>query len=318
MPSRQSQCLWSAAALGLAASTDFSAALIVPPFLLYRHILQRRFRWSFDLPYWLIVAAGAAIGFSSAYYIFTYRIEAVGAEFSSGIIPSVLTNLLGFFGGDALGVSQAWIVIPIIAVFALAAVSEIDRQKPAKPVHFLLLLLSAPVLMAFAGFATPRSFLYLTPVTAALITMFFDRQIRQGYVQRAIAVVVITLATSAAAIANLISGTHPFKRTSVVPYQAIFDFIDRNANGKALVVSTDPVVPWVLRGAEDRCAGYFLEVTHCLRADRRFDSIFVISGHHDRSADEEITRQFNQLVAAATAGRRKLATCRLAATRMRH
>jgi hypothetical protein len=33
--------LWSAAALGLAASTDFSAALIVPPFLFYRHILQR-------------------------------------------------------------------------------------------------------------------------------------------------------------------------------------------------------------------------------------------------------------------------------------
>ena len=225
------------------------------------------------------MAAGAAIGFSSACYIFTYRIEAVSAEFSSGIIPSVLTNLLGFFGGDALGVSQAWIVIPIIAVFALAAVSEIDRQKPAKPVHFLLLLLSAPVLMAFAGFATPRSFLYLTPVTAALITMFFDRQIRQGYVQRAIAVVVITFATSAAAIANLISGTHPFKRNSVVPYQAIFDFIDRNANGRTLVVSTDPVAPWVLRGAEDRCAGYFLEVTHCLRADRRYDSIFVISSH---------------------------------------
>lgn len=89
--------------------------------------------------------------------------------------------------------------------------------------------------------------------------MFFDRQIRQGYVQRAIAVVVITFATSAAAIANLISGTHPFKRNSVVPYQAIFDFIDRNANGKALVVSTDPVVPWVLRGAEDRCAGISLK-----------------------------------------------------------
>jgi len=282
VPSRQSQCLWSAAALGLAASTDFSAALIVPPFLLYRHILQRRFRWSFDLPYWLIVAAGAAIGFSSAYYIFTYRIEAVGAEFSSGIIPSVLTNLLGFFGGDALGVSQAWIVIPIIAVFVLAAVSEIDRQKPAKPVHFLLLLLSA----------------------------------RQGYVQRAIAVVVNTFATSAAA--NLISGTHPFKRNSAVPYQAIFDLIDRNANGKALVVSTDPVVPWVLRGAEDRCAGYFLEVTHCLRADRRYDSIFVISGHHDRSADQEITRNSINLLPLPRPDGGSSQACRSAATRMRH
>jgi hypothetical protein len=308
VPRHEPQRLWSAVALGLAASTDFSAALIVPPFLFYRHILQRRFRWSFDVPYWLIVAAGAAIGLCSAYYIFTYRINAVGAEFSSGIIRSVPANLLGFFGGDALGVSQAWIVIPIIVVFVLAAVSEIDRQKPGKPVHFLLLLLSAPVLMALAGFATPRSFLYLTPVIAAPITMFFDRQLREGHVQRAIAVVVITLAASVSAIANLISGTHPFKRNSVIPYQAIFDFIDRNADGSALVVSTDPVVPWVLRGAEDRCAGYFFGVTRCLQSDRRYDSIFVISGHHDRSADQEITGQFNQLIATATAGRKKLAS----------
>jgi hypothetical protein len=119
---------------------------------------------------------------------------------------------------------------------------------------------------------------------------------------------VITLAASVSAIANLISGTHPFKRNSVIPYQAIFDFIDRNADGSALVVSTDPVVPWVLRGAEDRCAGYFFEVTRCLQSDRRYDSIFVISGHHDRSADQEITGQFNQLIANATAGRKKLAS----------
>jgi hypothetical protein len=58
--------------------------------------------------------------------------------------------MLGFFGGNALGISQAWIVTPIIIVFALAAVSEIDRQKPGKPVHFLLLLLSAPALMTLA------------------------------------------------------------------------------------------------------------------------------------------------------------------------
>src|SRR5689334_20956488 len=99
--------LWSAAALGLAASTDFSAALTVPPFLIYRHLLQRRFRWSFDLVYWLIVAAGASIGFCSAYWIFTHGMTAVRGEFSNGAVRSVLTNLLGFFGGDAIGVGQA-------------------------------------------------------------------------------------------------------------------------------------------------------------------------------------------------------------------
>jgi hypothetical protein len=307
-PRNEWQRLWSAVPLGLAASTDFSAALIVPPFLLYRHVLQRRFHWSFDLSYWLIVAAGAAIGFCSAYYIFAYRMQAVRTEFSSGVIRSVLTDVLGFFGGGALGVSQAWIVPPLVIVFVVASVGEVDRQKPGKPVHLLLLMLSAPVLMALAGFATPRSFLYLTPVIAALITMFFDRQLRQGHVQRAIAVVVITLATSVAAIANLISGTHPFKRNSVVPYQAIFDFIDHNAHGSALVISTDPVVPWVLRGAEDRCAGYFFDVRRCLHSGRRYDSIFVVFGHHDRSDDNALMSQFQMIVGDITAGRTRLAS----------
>jgi uncharacterized protein YggT (Ycf19 family) len=216
--------------------------------------------------------------------------------------------VLGFFGGGALGVSQAWIVPPLVIVFILAAVGEVDRQKPGKPVHLLLLMLSAPVLMALAGFATPRSFLYLTPVIAALITMFFDRQLRQGHVQRAIAVVVITLATSVAAIANLISGTHPFKRNSVVPYQAIFDFIDHNAHGSALVISTDPVVSWVLRGAEDRCAGYFFDVRRCLQSGRRYDSIFVVFGHHDRSDDIALVAQFQAIVGDITAGRTKRAS----------
>jgi hypothetical protein len=53
------------------------------------------------------------------------------------------------------------------------------------------------------------------------------------------------MVVSVSAVANLISGTHPFKRNSVVPYQAILDFIDRNADGSALIVATDPVVPWV-------------------------------------------------------------------------
>jgi len=309
VPHNEWQRLWSAVALGLAASTDFSAALIVPPFLLYRHVLQRRFRLRFDLAYWLIVAAGATIGFFYAYWIFTYRLQAVRGEFSAGLIRSVLTNLLGFFGGDALGISQAWIVAPVVAVFVLAAAAAVDWEKPGSPVHLLLLMLSAPMLMALAGFATPRSFLYLTPVAATLIVMLFDRELRQRHVQRSIAVVAITLATSVGAVANLNSGTHPFKRNSVIPYQAIFDFIDRNTNGSALVVSTDPVVPWILRFAgENRCAGYFLEVRHCLKAGHHYDSIFVISGHHDRSADQELTGEFNDFIANVTAGRTKLAS----------
>jgi hypothetical protein len=291
-PRNEWQRVWSAVALGLAASTDFSAALIVPPFLFYRHVLQRRFRWSFDLSYWLIVAAGAAVGFGSAYFVFIYRMPAVRAEFGGGV-RAVLTDVLGFFGGDALGISQAWIAVPVVVIVALAVACEIDRQKPAKPIHLPLLMLSAPILMALAGFATPRSFLYLIPLVAGLITMYFDRQLRQGNVRSAISIVVFSAAVSVSAIANLISTTHPYKRNSVIPYQAIFDFIDQNANGRALVLSTDPVVPWVLRAAgESRCAGYFFDVRRCLQSGRRYDSIFVVFGHNDRSRDIALMEDF--------------------------
>jgi hypothetical protein len=156
--------LWSGVvALGLAASTDFSAALIAAPLMLYSYALQRRFRWSFDLPYWFISMASGGIGLLSAYWIFTYRLPSVRGEFTAGPIRAALTDLLGFSGGGALGIGQAWIVAQAVIVFALAAAFAVDRREPGKPVHLLLLMLSGPVFMALAGFATPRSFLYLAP-----------------------------------------------------------------------------------------------------------------------------------------------------------
>ena len=302
--------LWSGAALGLAASTDFSAALLVFPFLIYRYALQRRFSWSFDPVYWLITAVCAGIGFGSAYWLFTHHLTHVwSTEFGSGIVRSTLTDVLGFFGGDALGVSQAWIVIPTVVVFAIAVGSEIDRREPSNPVHLLLLMLTGPVLMALAGFTTPRSFLYLVPTVSVLLTLFFDRCGRKGYTAGMLAAVVLPLVTSISAIANVSSGTHPFKRNSVIPYQSIFDFIDSNAKGSVLVVSTDPVVPWVLRAAaKERCAGYFFEVRRCLEPGRRYETVFVVFGHNYKSADEPLMANFKELIADITAGRSKTAT----------
>ena len=101
----------------------------------------------------------------------------------------------------------------------------------------------------------------------------------------------------------------PFKRNSVVPYQSIFDFIDANARGSALVLSTDPVIPWLLRDVrDDRCAGYFFEVARCLEAGRRYDSVFVVLGHSDQSVNEQFIADFKKLIADVTAGRSKVAT----------
>lgn len=84
------------------------------------------------------------------------------------IVQAALTDLLGFFGGATLGISQAWIVVPAIAIAAMAMAARVERQQPASPVHLLLLMLAADALMAVVGFAKPRSFLYLTPILAGL------------------------------------------------------------------------------------------------------------------------------------------------------
>jgi hypothetical protein len=300
--------LWSSVVLGLAASTDFSAILIALPLMLYRYALQRRFRWSFDLSYWFITAAGGGIGLFSAYWIFTYRLPSAQSEFAAGPIRATLTDLLGFFGGNALGIGQAWIVAPAVVVSAIAAASEIDRREPGEPVHLLLLMLSGPIFMALAGFATPRSFLYLAPVVAGLMILFCDQQLRGAHSGRLLVAFTLFLAACVSAIASINSGTHPFKRNLAIPYKAIFDFIRTNADGSFLVISTDPVVPWVLRAAADGCAGYYFEVTRCLNSARRYDSIFVVSGHSDKSEEATVNKQFSQLIAQAIAGRSKAAS----------
>ena len=300
--------LWSGVALGFAASTNFLAALMVPAFMLYRYVLQRQFRWSFDLAYWLLTGGTAALGLYTAYSVLAHRHGHANAQFGS-IVTSVPLDTLGFFGGDALGLSQAWLVGPTAIIFVLAIFSAIDRKQPDKPAHLLLLMLAATATMALAGFAKPRSFLYLAPVVAVLLTLFVDRQVRQGHAGCVLALISLVLAVSVSAIANINFGTHPFKRNSVIPYQSILDFIDSNAKGSVLVISTDPVIPWVLGATnDDRCAGYFLNVRHCLDSGRRYDSIFVIFGHSDKSENEAVMQIFNNLLAGITAERSKIAT----------
>jgi hypothetical protein len=154
-PRQEPQRLWSAVALGLAASTDFSAILVALPLMVYRYALERRFRWSFELIYWAITAVAAGIGLCSPSWLFSNATRAVRTVFSGNVLQSIPTNALGFFGGDALGISQTWIVLPTIVIFTLASISEIDRRNPAKPVHLLLLMLVPPAILALAVLSWP-------------------------------------------------------------------------------------------------------------------------------------------------------------------
>jgi hypothetical protein len=303
--------LWSAVPLGLAASTNFLAVLVAAPFVLYRYGLQRKFRPSFDATYWFVAALFAGLGFYSAYSIFTKRLSYLAeSEFYNGPIRAITTDVLGFFGGCALGIGQAWIIVPAVVISVVAMFSQIDRRQLADPVHLLLLMLAATTVLVLPGFATPRSFLYLAPMLTAVLVLFLDRQ-RARNARVAVALVSLILAASIGAIANINNGTHPFKRNSVIPYQSIIDFIQGNEKGSVLVVSTDIVIPWVLRHQHERdgsCVSYFFDAHDCFAAERRYDSIFFIVGHSDRSADANFMRKFNSTLDTVTSGRRKAAT----------
>jgi len=53
---------------------------------------------------------------------------------------------------------------------------------------------------------------------------------------------------------------------------------------------------------------YCLSRNECLTAGRRYDAIFVIAGHSDRSVDAAFMRTFANALERLTAGRRKVAT----------
>ena len=302
--------LVSASALGLAGSTNLLAVPVGLAFAIYRYGLQRKFRAGFDSAFWLLTIVCGSLGLCTGGALLLARPAAITARLDTGILRSVLTDVLGFFGGDALGIGHAWIVVPVVVIATLAILAAVDRRQPAAPVHLMLLMAGTAALMALAGLAQPRSFLYLAPIVALFVTLWLDRLLRAGRTILALGLAAVWIAGSVGAIANINSGTHPFKRSAVIPYRNILDFIDGNTTGRVLVLSTDPVVPWVLSHRNDggnRCVGYFMEAGRCLVSAVRYDSVVVITGHSDKSARAPVMAGFKQLVDTATAGRQKTA-----------
>ena len=175
----------AAAALGLAGSTNVLAAPVALGFAIYRYALERRFAWRRDGALWLIVLAAGGLGLYWAGGFIAGRSHQFGSQIGNGVVRAALTDALGFFGGDALGVSQAWIVIPAVVICAVALYTAIDRRRPAAPLHLLLLMLATAALTILPGFAKPRSFLYLAPVVTLFVVLWLDRELRQGRIGRA-------------------------------------------------------------------------------------------------------------------------------------
>jgi hypothetical protein len=304
--------LYSAVALGLAASTNFLAIFVAMSLLLYRYVLEQQFRFSFDIAYWLIVTVFASLGLVTAYSIAMHSFGQISdQQVGLSYLRVAATNALGFFGGDAVGIGYAWILVPIIAIAAFAIVSAIDRECPANPTHLLLLMLGALPIMTFADFVSPRSFLYLAPVFVTILILFLNRQGIDRGTGRAMLMAVLVFVPSIGVIANINQGNRPFKRNAVIPFQQVIDFIKANGTGNTLVMSTDPVLAWLLqhdRAQPKFCASYFMRARRCFSLGRIYDSIFIVSGHSSRSRDEEFMRTYQAEVMHLIAGKRKMSS----------
>jgi hypothetical protein len=299
--------LASAIPLGIAASINLITPIVVIPFVVYRYFLQREQRLSFDISYWTLFVAFGCLGIYTAVSLmrhgFPELLVATGL-FGRSIFSAAAIDILGVFGGNSIGVGYAWVILPVAAICLLAMLGEIDLENPADPIHLFLLMFGGIALAAIVGFAEPRSFLYLAPVEAAILTVFLDRQKDS---RRALLLATLIILPTATAIANIDNSTHPFKREAAAPFAEIVDFIKTNETGGSLVVSTDPVVLWLLQHDPHRCLSYFMSEESCFLAPERYDSIFIVSGHSDNSPDAESVQHFEDMLASILAGRHKAA-----------
>jgi hypothetical protein len=303
--------LGSAVALGLAASTNFIAVVVVVAFLLYRYGLERQFRASFDVAYWVVFAVFACPGLISAISIAFRPPQDIGFhQFGSGPFQAIAIDVLGFLGGDVLGVSQVWMILPAALIAAWALLRAIDRTRPSAPAHLLVLTVAVTAAFALFGFSKPRAFLFLAPVVAAIVALFLDRRAADRPMSGTALLVALILIAPLGVLANLNHAAAPFKRNAAIPYQDILDFIRTNQAGNALIASTDEVAAWVLRHEDqrgDRCVSYAVRETACFAPDRHFDSIFVISGHSNQSGNARFMNRFDTAVQGVLAGRTKTA-----------
>jgi hypothetical protein len=271
--------LASGAFLGVAASVDFLAIFVAVPFAIYRYGLERQFRFRFDGVFWFLSGLFGSVGLWSAYGVAMHPelLKLGNAQFTNSRFNAMAQNMLGFFGGNTIGVGQGWMVIPAALITFVAGILLIDRRYRAAPVHLLLLMFCSLVVMTLGGFAEPRVFIYLAPVAVALQILFLRRQDANLVLICGAALLVVELGTAA----NLYHAPVPFKRESSIPHNSVIDFVKTNEKGATLVVTTDAVLADALSQGSyaGRCISMFFGNGSCFNASRHYDTVFLIYGY---------------------------------------
>lgn len=294
---------WSAIALGLGLATNYLGGLIIGSVAIHRYVLLRRFDLRADATFWSLTAGAGSLALISGASLMIHPAIA-GGQLVQNSLEAPVQDALGFFGGHALGIGQAWLALPALAV-ALWAVIRLCRRGAGAEM-LLVLLLGSVLVMPAIGLAKPRSFLYLAPVTAAVICVALSRSL----LRTQLVALAASLLTATAAIGNIKETAHPFKRNAAVPYAAAIDFVHANS-GRSLLVTTDPVLAWEI-ARDPRARAICVseptarQRTNCGR-DGGYDSVLVAHGYNIMSRSPKRMAEFDAAVVEATAGMRRVA-----------
>jgi hypothetical protein len=157
----------SAIPLGFAADTEYLAALPLAAIFLHRYAVERKFEARQDLPFLAVGGLAAVPGFATLFHLLQGGFNFTRDETTLGVLAAFMKALLGFFGGDVLGLSQAWIAFlaAASAVYLSVCAWQHRREDPDLQRLCEIVMLTAGLAIVLIAFRFDKSyaFLFLAP-----------------------------------------------------------------------------------------------------------------------------------------------------------
>ena len=240
----------AAICLGLAANVSFLAIVPALAYLVWRYFMAGRFDAAWDGPFLIVLGVLAAPGLLA----FAMSVEIIPAQFDTNPLAALGMTAIGLAGGYGLGLTQSALAVPLVLLGAAGLFGGLlALRRPSigdlLGVAILMAVLCLPI--AAAGFAKPRSFLFMLPfLLSAVVLGGFSLPWRNGH---ALATAIASLAVTAAALWLLNFNDHPFKRNLHIEDGPIVQTVrDLARREQAIVVSSEPGLGRRLR-AEGYC-----------------------------------------------------------------
>ena len=252
--------LGAGAVLGLAASTNFLAAIPYVAFVIHRYGVKRRFSLRSDGLFhlslvffaWPAIVNFIALTQQHSFMALTlpHTVAPLGFGAVSSSIAALGITALGFFGGYRLGLLNGLLALPYL-LFLAAFTGYLIRARMGSA-HIavsgdaadlsgfaLILTFISIAFIVITGFDKPRSFLFLAPfVTAIFVLGHIAVKPTQHTTAASVCAVLILFS---AVMANSRTSDAPFKRNLVIPFEQVERFVTDNTDGTVLVATAEYV-----------------------------------------------------------------------------